>query len=139
MHEIKSIQRIFLSLFVVDIDIIHFYKRASDVALKLPGALASTSYGTPAFKVNKKLFARLREDGKTLVVYTDDRDKWMKKNPGTFFITDHYKNYPLMLIDLATVKDKDLQSLILASWKLRAPKDLLSASTLTTAARWHSL
>ena len=108
----------------MNIDVIAFYSKVSSIALGFPGVLASTSYRTPAFKVNKKLFARFKEDGKTLVVYTDERDKWMKENPAVFFITDHYKNYPLMLIDLARVKKKDLQQLLITSWQLRAPKSL---------------
>jgi len=108
----------------MNIDVIEFYKKASSVALELPGVITSTSYGTPAFKVSKKMFARLKEDGKTLVVYTEERNKWMKQDPVTFFITDHYKDYPLMLIDLARVKKKDLQQLLITSWQLRAPKSL---------------
>jgi hypothetical protein len=109
----------------MNIDVIAFYSKVSSIAMGFPGAVASTSYGTPAFKVNKKLFARLKEDGKTLVVYTNEREKWMKENPATFFITDHYKNYPLMLIDLGTVKKKDLKELLHASWELRAPESLI--------------
>ena len=112
------------NLLAMNIDVIEFYKKASSVALELPGVITSTSYGTPAFKVNKKMFARLKEDGKTLVVYTEERNRWMKQDPTTFFITDHYKNYPLMLIDLARVKKKDLQQLLITSWQLRAPKSL---------------
>src|SRR5258705_12509994 len=99
------------------IDVIAFYNQVSSIALGFPGVVASTSYGTPAFKVNKKLFARFKEDGKTLVVYTDERDKWMKENPAVFFITDHYKNYPAMLIDLSRVKKRDLKQLLFASWQ----------------------
>jgi hypothetical protein len=109
----------------MNIDIIAFYTKVSSIALSFPATIASTSYGTPAFKVNKKMFARFKEDGKTLVVYTDERDKWMKANPVTFFITDHYKNYPAMLIDLATVKKKDLKELLYASWQIRAPKSMI--------------
>jgi hypothetical protein len=109
----------------MNIDVIAFYSKVSSIALSFPGAEASTSYGTPAFKVNKKMFARFKEDGKTLVVYTQERDKWMKEDPVTFFITDHYKNYPAMLIDLAIVKKKDLKELLYASWQIRAPKSLL--------------
>src|ERR1700710_2538775 len=109
----------------MNIDVIFCWNRVIEIADKLPGAELSTSYGTPAFKVNKKLFARLKEDGKTLMVYTNERDKWMKKDPVVFFITDHYKNYPSMLIDLNTVKEKDLAQLIHASWQLKAPKRLL--------------
>ena len=108
----------------MNIDVIELYEKASAIALELPGAVTATSYGTPAFKVNKKMFARLKEDGKTLVVYTGERTKWMEQEPGTFFITDHYKDYPLMLIDLARVKKRDLKQLLLASWQLRASKSL---------------
>jgi hypothetical protein len=109
----------------MNIDTIACWNRICEIAAGLPGSELSTSYGTPAFKVNNKLFARLKEDGKTLVVYTAAREKWMKKEPATFFITDHYKNYPLMLIDLNLVRKKDLQHLIHTSWQLRAPKRLL--------------
>jgi hypothetical protein len=108
------------------IDLIAFYDQVSSIALGLPGVMASTSYGTPAFKVNKKLLARFWEDGKTLVIYTEKRKKWMKMKPATFFITEHYRNYPWMLIDLSSVKKKDLQELLLTAWKLRAPKGVLS-------------
>jgi hypothetical protein len=109
----------------MNIDIIELYAKVSSIAMSFPGAESSTSYGTPAFKVKKKLFARFREDGKTLVVYTEERNKWMKKKPTIFYITDHYKDYPLMLIDLPTVIKKDLEQLLLASWEMRAPKSLI--------------
>ncbi len=105
----------------MNIDAFAYWNKVEIIALTLPGAVAGTSYGTPAFKAGDKLFARLREDGKTLVVYSDERDKWMKRQPAVFFITDHYKNHPMLLVDLAAVKKKDLEALLLASWKIRAP------------------
>jgi len=110
----------------MNIDALAYWNEVSAIVMQFPGTEAGTSYGTPACKVNKKLFARLKEDGKTIVVYTDERDKWMKQSPKTFFITDHYKNYPLMLIDLVTVKKKDLKALLLASWQIRANERLIS-------------
>ena len=38
---------------------------------ELPEVEISTSYGTPALKVRKKLFARLREDERQLVLFVD--------------------------------------------------------------------
>lgn len=105
----------------MNIDAMVFWRQVSNIVTRFSGTEASTSYGTPAYKVNKKVFVRLKEDGQTIVVYTEEREKWMKKNPEIFFITDHYKNYPLMLISLLTVKEKDLTTLLLASWNLRAP------------------
>jgi hypothetical protein len=107
----------------MNIDVIAFYNKVSSIALGFPGVVASTSYGTPAFKINKKMFARLKEDGATLVVYTFERNTWMKKDPITFFITDHYKNYPCLLINLATVKKKDLKELLYASWQIKLHKN----------------
>ena len=108
----------------MNIDALAYWSGVSGIVMRFPGAEAGTSYGTPAFKVNKKLFARLKEDGKTLVVFSNERDKWMKQNPAVFFITDHYKNYPMMLVNLVTVKKKDLKALLLASWQIQAPERL---------------
>ncbi|MEP6746349.1 MAG: MmcQ/YjbR family DNA-binding protein [Bacteroidota bacterium] len=109
----------------MNIDTLTYRNDVGKIAQKLPAVVAATSYGTPAFKADKKLMARLKEDGKTLVVYSPDRDSWMKKNPLTFFITDHYKDYPMMLIDLVTVKKKDLEILLRTSWKMRASAKML--------------
>lgn len=35
-----------------------------EIALELPDVEEGTSYGTPALKVKKKLFVRLKEDGR---------------------------------------------------------------------------
>ena len=47
------------------------WEKAKALGLELPDTLEGTSYGTPALKVRDKMFARLREDGETLVVWTD--------------------------------------------------------------------
>jgi len=109
----------------MNIDSLAYWTEVSAIVMQFPGTEAGTSYGTPAFKVNKKLFARLKENGKTLVVFSNERDKWMKQNPAVYFITDHYRNYPMMLVDLATVKKNALKALLLASWQIRAPDRLL--------------
>jgi len=41
------------------------------IAQTLPDAEESTSYGTPAFKVKGKLFARQHQDGESLVIGVD--------------------------------------------------------------------
>ncbi len=72
--------------------------------MPLPGVSEDTCYGTPAFYVSKKLLARMKEDGETLVVYTPDRDEWTSRDNITFFITDHYKNHPYVLVNLGKVE-----------------------------------
>lgn len=41
------------------------------IALALPEVEDSTSYGTPALKVRRKLIIRLKEDGEKIVVKVD--------------------------------------------------------------------
>jgi hypothetical protein len=109
----------------MSIDSIAHYELVSSIALEFPEVLASTSYGTPAFKVNKKLIARFWEDGRTLVIYTQERAKWMKKNPAIFFITPHYKDHPWILVNLVLVNKKDLRELFRKAWQVRASRRLL--------------
>ena len=92
--------------------------------LPLPGIHEKLCFGTPAFYVTDKLIARLKEDGNTLVIHTTEREKWMYAKPATFFITDHYKNYSYMLINLKIVTPSDLRKLLTEAWRNRAPKRL---------------
>ncbi|MEP7164458.1 MAG: hypothetical protein ABI741_07185 [Ferruginibacter sp.] len=101
------------------------WDRVGKIVSSFPGVHEKPAYGTPAFYVEKKLFTRLKEDGETLVVYNNDRDEWIASNPDVFFFTDHYKNYPALLIDLKTVSKPDLEALLIISWKIRASKKIL--------------
>ncbi len=95
------------------------FKTACDIARSLPGAEESTSYGTPAFKFQGKLFARFHQDGESLVVSVDfdEREEMMAADPEKFYITDHYKNYPWILVRLAKVSADELRDLLLGSWR----------------------
>jgi hypothetical protein len=65
---------------VTDVAIAHTYtglvtfETVRELAMELPEVEESTSYGTPAFKVRRKMFCRLREEG-VLVVRIDVTDK----------------------------------------------------------------
>ncbi|HEY2871565.1 MAG TPA: MmcQ/YjbR family DNA-binding protein [Reyranella sp.] len=84
------------------------------VALSFPGVEESTSYGTPAFKLRKKLLVRLHQDGASLVLKVGDatRDHLLQADPDTFFITDHYRGYPYVLAHLDRLSPDDLRKLI---------------------------
>jgi hypothetical protein len=90
----------------------------------LPGVVEGTSYGTPAFKVGKKLLARLREDGDNLVVRAsfEERETLMAAAPGTFHVTDHYAGHPFVLVRLAQISPSDLARVAELAWRGTAPK-----------------
>jgi len=74
------------------------------IALAWPEVEDGTSYGTPALKVRKKLLARLKEDGDSLVmpgVPRDEREMLVESQPKVFYFTDHYRDYPIALIRLS--------------------------------------
>jgi hypothetical protein len=100
-----------------------------EIAQTLLGAEESTSYGTPAFKVKGKLFARQHQDGESLVVGVDfeEREEMMSAEPEKYYITDHYLKYPWMLVRMSKVRPDELRDLLIGSWRRAAPKDLVGA------------
>jgi hypothetical protein len=90
------------------------------IALALDGVAESTSYGTPAFKLGGKLIARLREDSETLVVGTtfEERAELMAVEPETYFTTDHYLNYPWVLVHLSCANPDALRDLLRRACRL---------------------
>ncbi len=104
------------------------FDQLREYARTLPGVEEGTSYGAPAFRVKGKFFLRLKEDGETVVLKTDfyERDHLMESEPEAFFITDHYRDYPAVLVRLATVRGDHLRALVLDSWRRHAPKKLVA-------------
>jgi hypothetical protein len=80
----------------------------------LPGVEEGTSYGTPAWRWKGKLLARLHQDGQSIVLKVGDetRDHLLQADPGTFFVTDHYVGYPMVLAHLDRLSAADLKKLL---------------------------
>jgi hypothetical protein len=97
------------------------------LALGFPGVEEGTSYGTPGYRVRGKFLARLWEDGEVLVVKCgdDERDFRMKADPETFFVTDHYKGYPTVLVRLSKVGESALRDVLEQAWRVNAPRRLV--------------
>jgi hypothetical protein len=97
------------------------------LALALPDVEEGTAYGTPAWRVRKKLFARLREDQDTVAVRVDrgERELLMGAEPDVFFITDHYRAYAWVLVRLAAIPEDELAEVLEESWRRAAPKRLV--------------
>src|SRR6201988_4556320 len=92
------------------------YDTVRRMVLTLPNVEESTSYGTPALKVRGKLFVRWRneEDPDTIVLKMpfEPREGLMAEDAETYFITDHYRNYPWILVRLAWVHPDALHELL---------------------------
>src|SRR3954447_15199569 len=89
-----------------------------------------TSYGTPALKVRKKLLARLRGDGGSRVmpgVPLDEREMLIETQPKIFYFTDHYRDYPMVLIRLSKAKRVVVEPLLRRHWRTLASKAAVKA------------
>ncbi|HEV8268987.1 MAG TPA: MmcQ/YjbR family DNA-binding protein [Thermoanaerobaculia bacterium] len=100
------------------------------LALSLPGTVEAPCYGTPGFRVAGRLFARLREDGESLVlgVDLDSREALLESRPDVFYITDHYRGYKWVLARFGLVRPAELKELLAEAWRRVAPKRLVSSS-----------
>jgi hypothetical protein len=93
------------------------WREVCRIGREFDGVVESTSYGTPALKAKGKLLVRLREDSETLVLMTTfiDRDLLLRDKPKTFFIEEHYRNYPAILTRLSRIGPVQLRDMIEAA------------------------
>lgn len=103
------------------------YQRYLKIVLNLPGTEAATAYGTPSVKLMGKIFSRWRTEAEGgLAIRCDflDRQILLQANPDAFFLTDHYRDYPMVLVRLDRIGQEALTDLTRRAWRLVAPKKL---------------
>lgn len=104
------------------------FARVLKLASKFPGVEESRSYGTPSIKVKKKVLARLRseaEGGLAILCDFPEREALMEAQPDVFYITDHYKDWPMVLINLDNVLWDAMPGIIEDAWRRAATPTLL--------------
>jgi len=108
--------------------IVKGYERYLKLALQLPGAEEVTSYGTRGVKIRGKLLSRWRTEAEgSLALRCDflDRQILLQAEPHVFFLTDHYRDYPMILVRLDKIRPDALRDLVERAWRLVAPAALL--------------
>ncbi len=105
------------------------FERVRQIGHELPGVEDGTSYGTPGLKVRGKFLTRLREEDDSIVIKVGtivERDYLLKADPNVFFIAEHYREYPAVLVRLSTVTEPVLREMMTNAWRRVAPKKLLA-------------
>jgi hypothetical protein len=97
------------------------------VGLALPDVEAATKYdGSPVLKLGGCFMAGLAThrsaEPDTLVVRAafEDRELLVEDAPETYYLTDYYRAYPLVLVRLSHVDRDALSDLLSVSWHLTA-------------------
>ena len=89
----------------------------------LPEVEEGTASGSPALNVRGKMFACLAihrsAEPNTLAVCIDfdQRDELIAGEPKTYYLTDHYVNYPCVLVRLTRIHQDALRDLLLMGWR----------------------
>jgi hypothetical protein len=80
------------------------------IALELPGAEETTTYGQPCFKVNGRPFVNTgRVEGAIVTRAPDEeRDLLIRARPDAYFVTDHYRGWEAVLVRLDAVDEDEL-------------------------------
>lgn len=105
------------------------FARVVELARTLPGCEESRSYGTPSLKVKGRFMARLRTEAEGgLAIRCDlvERHMLMQADPDTFYLTDHYVDYPMVLVDLTRVRWDAMPQILEQAWRAVAPPRLVA-------------
>jgi len=105
------------------------FETVKAVGLQLPGVEAATKYdGSPVLKVGGSFMAGIAthpsaEPG-TLVVRAgiDEREWLLADAPETYYLTDYYRPYPLVLARLSRIDREALRDLLSVSRRLTLEK-----------------
>jgi hypothetical protein len=99
------------------------------VGLGLPGVEAATKYdGSPMLKVGGSFMAglathRSAEPGTLVVRYDlEARASVLEDAPDTYYVTDYYQAYPVVLVRLSRIDRDALRDLLSVSRRLTLPK-----------------
>ena len=105
------------------------FEMVRTVGLALPDVEATTKYdGSPVLKLGGAFMTGVAthhsaEPG-TLVVRVgfEERALLMEDAPETYYLTDHYRKHPVVLVRLSRIDRDALRDLLSASWRLTLPK-----------------
>jgi hypothetical protein len=109
------------------------------IALTLPDVEATIRYdGSPVLKAGGCFMAglashRSAESGTLVVRMGLDQREWLLEDaPDTYYVTDYYRRYPLVLVRLSSIDRDALHDLLSTSWRLTMQKARKRARTRPT-------
>jgi hypothetical protein len=92
-------------------------------ATALPGVEQATSYGKPALRFRGRTIAGTTapDPGSfVLFVAVEEKDLLIERDPATFWQTDHYRDWPAVLVRYGSGSDELLTTLLSRAWWDRA-------------------
>jgi hypothetical protein len=98
-------------------------------ALSLPQAMEQESWGTPTFRVRKRIFVMFGEGGKEAWVKSthDEQRALVSMDPETFFVPPYVGPNGWVGVRIARVDPGEMRDLITEAWRMTAGVRLVKA------------
>ena len=99
----------------------HTFAAVEAIGGALPDVEVTTAWGQPALKVHGKMFVCIAShksaEPKSLVVMMAfaDRAALVEGDPATYYLKDHYLNYPCVLVRLTRIRLDALRDLVVGA------------------------
>ena len=100
-----------------------------EIGEQLAGTEVGTAYGSPALKVNGRMYAVIpinkEAEPNSLAVYLADfeqREVLLAEDPGTYYVKPHYEPYPMVIVRLACVTRDALKDLLRGAHRVAGNK-----------------
>jgi hypothetical protein len=99
------------------------------LALALPDAIEQETWGTPTFRVRKKIFVMFSDEQREAWVKSthDEQRALTQMDPETFFVPPYVGPSGWIGVRFRTVDRDEMRELITEAWRMTAPKRLVDA------------
>lgn len=101
--------------------------RAFALSLNLPNVEDAVSWGYPNLKAHGKMWVWWvpKEDAPVFKTTFEERDFLIEVDPDTFFYTQHYRNFPLILVRPDRLDLNWVRVNLMRTWRNQAKKTFL--------------
>ncbi len=99
-----------------------------EVALRLPGVEDATAYGSRALRAHGKLLTCIpthksaEPDSLAVRIDIDRRAELIAEAPEVYYLTEHYLNYPMVLVRMSRIDPGALGDLLGVAWRFVTAK-----------------
>lgn len=99
------------------------FETIRELALELPGVEEGTTYGSPALKVHRRMFACIpvnrsaKPNSLAVRVSIHHRDRLLADAPKVYYVTDHYREHPIVLVRLGRIRRDALLDLLRLAYR----------------------
>jgi hypothetical protein len=93
------------------------------LGMSLPDVEEGTTYGSPALKVRGKLLTcipinrSVEPDSLAVSIDFEKRSVLTAAAPDIYYLTDHYRDYPIVLVRLSRISLDELRNLLELAWQ----------------------